>query len=94
MEANKNESTSVNEAIAQAEEFLRGDKNVSAGSKTIISLLLMLFKAMVTKLGVDSTNSSIPPSQDPFRATRGKKKTQEKGKEAKKSGGQHGHKNF
>ena len=92
MGANAYETTSVKKAIEQAEQFLREDKSVSAGSKTVISLLLMLIKAMMHKLGVDSTNSSTPPSQDPFRATRGKKKVGAKGEEPKKSGGQHGHK--
>lgn len=58
---------------------------LSAEVRILVDSLLHLFDLLLSMLGKNSANSSIPPSQDPNRA----KKKSSKGK--KKSGGQPGH---
>jgi transposase len=51
-----------------------------------LNVLLLIVKLLVERLGLNSSNSSIPPSQDPNR------KKKPNGKSKKKPGGQKGHK--
>lgn len=82
------EKININESIAKAETSLREQKNISAEFRATMELLIVIVKILVQRLGVNSGNSSKPPSTDPNRK-RGSK-TKGKGKK-RKPGGQPGH---
>jgi transposase len=75
-----------NETIARVEKCLHEDVRIPAEFKALVELLLLVVKLLVKRQGINSSNSSKPPSQDPNR-TRGSKS---KGKK-RKPGGQPGH---
>jgi len=78
----------VTEALQQAGRLLRQDRSLSTQARALFNLLIVIVNLLVAKLGLNSSNSSIPPSQDPHRE-RGSKR---KGKGPKrKPGGQNGH---
>jgi transposase len=74
----------VHTVIAQAKEALDQEKDLSPPFRALIQLLLVIIDVLVGKLGKNSKNSSIPPSQDPNR-----KKTSA-AEHKKKPGGQSG----
>ena len=74
--------SNINNIKAQIE----ADNTLSPSMRTAIDLLLLIVTLLYQRLGLNSKNSSIPPSSDPNR----KKNT--KGNSTNKSGGQKGHK--
>jgi len=77
----------ITEAVESARNHLASEKNISPAFKAVIELLLMIITLMAQRLGLNSKNSSKPPSQDPNR-----KKNQPKGgNNNRKPGGQLGH---
>jgi transposase len=79
----------ITETIAKVEKTLREDKRVPAEFRSLVELLLVIVKLLVDKLGLNSRNSSKPPSSDPNRPRGRRKQT---GGEKRKPGGQPGHK--
>jgi transposase len=79
----------ISEALKDVEILLRADKSGSPQMRAMIELLVVVINLLLGKLGVNSSNSSTPPSKDPNRKRGSKKKT--KGKK-RKPGGQKGHK--
>jgi transposase len=79
----------ISETIANVEKTLGKDKAVSAELRALIQLLLTIVKLLVDKVGLNSRNSSKPPSQDPNRP-RGR--SRKAGGKKRKPGGQPGHK--
>lgn len=80
---------SVTDALKNVEIMLEQDKSASPQLRAMMELLVVIINLLVGKLGLNSANSSIPPSKDPKRP-RGSK---QKGKgQKRKPGGQHGHK--
>lgn len=77
---------SIDETIKQAETFLSEDKSLSPGIKSTLSMLIVIVKLLVNRLGLTSRNSSKPPSSDPNR-----EKPSKKNGLGKKTGGQLGH---
>jgi transposase len=75
-------------ALQRAERLLRQDKSLSAPARAMFDLLIVIINLLVRKFGGDSTNSSLPPSQDPHRA-RGSKRQAPAQK--RRPGGQNGH---
>jgi transposase len=75
----------VTEAIKKVEDFLEKEKDVSPAIRAMFDLLLMIVKLMVSRLTLNSRNSSKPPSQDPNR------KKIKKARGERKPGGQKGH---
>jgi transposase len=65
---------------------IEADKTLSPSMRTAMDLLLLIVTLLCQRLGLNSSNSSIPPSSDPNR----KKNSQ--GNSTNKSGGQKGHK--
>ena len=63
----------LSSAIAEAERQLELDQNASASTKAAFGLLLLIVKMLIERLGLNSNNSSLPPSQDPNRARKSKK---------------------
>ncbi len=75
---------SVTKTINNARELLKADKQLSPALKTMIETLLMIITLLAGKLGLNSKNSSKPPSTDPHR------KKKKKGVQKRKPGGQPG----
>ena len=76
----------INNSIEEARTLLAQEKNISSALRVSIELILTLVTLIVNKKGLNSKNSSVPPSQDPNR----EKESKAKGK--RKAGGQKGHK--
>ena len=76
----------INEALAKAKNFLQDDTKCSEEARAVFSPILMILEALLAKLGKNSQNSSIPPSQDQNR----EKTLQSPSQEKKKPGGQPG----
>ncbi len=78
----------VTELIEEKQRLLKEDKGASPALKKVFSQTLTVLIGMSNQLGINSSNSSKPPSQDPnrprkVRTARGRKR---------KPGGQKGHK--
>ena len=78
----------VTQTLANVEELLRKDQSASPSVRAMMELLVTIITLLVAKLGLDSSTSSIPPSQDPHRKRGSKLKA--KGTK-RKPGGQNGH---
>ncbi len=72
------------EAIANIKKLMEKEKTSPALTAAIETLLLVL-SLLIDKLGLNSSNSSIPPSSDPNR-----NKNSKNNKEGRKAGGQKG----
>src|SRR5207253_9011111 len=64
------------------------DPSISPAVRAMIELLVTIIQLLVAKLGLNSSNSSIPPSQDPQRQRGAKSKAK---RHQRKPGGQKGH---
>jgi len=78
----------ITDALKNANKMIRDDKSLSPQMRSMVELLIVIISLLTAKLGVNSSNSSTPPSQDPKRPRGSKRKT--KGKK-RKPGGQKGH---
>lgn len=74
----------IDETVSKAKAMLEKDKQISPGLRAMVEMLLMIVVMLAGKMGLNSKNSSKPPSGDPNR----KKKKNNKGKN--KPGGQPG----
>ena len=81
----KIENIDIEATIEKVRSLVREDKQLSAGLKSMIELLILIITLLANRLNLSSTNSSKPPSSDPNRKKRSKSKTN------KKPGGQKGH---
>jgi len=81
----KIETIDVEATIENTRKLLKNDPGVSPALKSAIELLLTLVTILINQLGLNSQNSSKPPSTDPNR----KKKKKNAGD--RKAGGQKGH---
>ncbi len=79
------ESIDIEATIRSTRKLLEEDKSVSPALKASIEILLVLITLLINRLGLNSNNSSIPPSSDPNR----NKNDIKKGK--RKPGAQKGH---
>ena len=79
----------VAETVKSVERTLREDTSISPPVQALLKLLVVVIKLLLGKLGLNSTNSSTPPSKDPHRIRGSKRKA--KGSR-RKPGGQNGHK--
>lgn len=80
------ENIDINAAIDDAEKLLKSDKDITPAVRSVMSVLLLVIKLLMAKAGLNSRNSSIPPSQDQNR------KRQKKASGKRKPGGQPGRK--
>ena len=78
----------VSRTVDSAKVALEKDNSLSESAKTVISSLVDVVSILSARLGLNSSNSSKPPSSDLNRIRR---KRMTKGKK-KKPGGQKGHK--
>lgn len=58
------ENIYINAAIADAEKLLKDDKQITPPARAVMSVLLLVIKLLMAKSGMNSRNSSIPPSPD------------------------------
>lgn len=83
------ENIDVSAAVEKIKSLLKEEKNLSPAFKASVELLILVVSLLTNRLGRNSRNSSIPPSQDPNRA-RKKKAAGEVQK--RRPGGQEKHK--
>jgi transposase len=76
----------IHELIANAKEQMAQEEHLSPAFRATFEILLTVIGLLAARFGLNSKNSSTPPSADPNR----KKKS--RGKPGRKPGGQHGHK--
>ena len=79
------ENIDIEATIEKARRLVDEDKQLSAASKSIIEILILVITLLANRLNLNSTNSSKPPASDPNREKKPKKKT------GNKPGGQKGH---
>ena len=63
----KIESIDIKNSIENARKQIAEDKTLSPGIRSTVELLILIITLLVNKLGLNSSNSSKPPSQDPNR---------------------------
>ena len=80
----KADKINIAETVESTRKLLEADKKISPALRAMIEMLLMIITLLAGKLGLNSQNSSKPPSTDPNR----KKKT--KSNKGNKPGGQPG----
>lgn len=78
----------VTDTLKKVDGLLREDKTISPQVRAMMDLLVLVINLLLGKLGLNSSNSSTPPSKDPHRKRGSKRKA--KGKK-RKPGGQNGH---
>jgi transposase len=61
------DSIDITNAIANAERQIQDDTQSTPAMRATISLLLIVIKLLLARLGINSKNSSKPPSADPHR---------------------------
>ncbi|MFI5164835.1 MAG: IS66 family transposase [Bacteroidia bacterium] len=83
----KIDDINVNDTLEKAEKALQEEKSLSPSAKAIFSVLLLVVKLLMNRLGLNSSNSSKSPSSDPNRDKKPKPNTS-----GNKPGGQKGHK--
>ena len=76
----------ITKSLENLEALLNEEKAISPALKAAIELLVVIVHLLINKLGINSSNSSKPPSQDPNRT-----KLPKKQKSGKRPGGQKGH---
>ncbi len=93
----KVENIDVTESIENAKKQIAEDSTLSPALRSTFELLILIISLLVNRLGINCSNSSKPPSQDP---NRDKKKEDDKKKRKsrkdkgvkRKPGAQNGHK--
>jgi transposase len=75
----------VEATIEQVKTQLAAEKDLSPALKASLDVLLLLMTILLSRLGLNSKNSSKPPSADPNRTKEPKNKSE------RKPGGQKGH---
>lgn len=80
----------VNETLSNTRELLAKEKGLSPAMQSAIELLLVIVTLLVNRLGLNSRNSSKPPSTD----SQGSTKKQQRFRSKKNAGGQVGHKGY
>ena len=78
----------MTETLRKVDDLLGKDRTISPSARAMFELLVTIIQLLVAKLGLNSSNSSIPPSQDPQRQRGTKSKS---GGRRRKPGGQKGH---
>jgi len=85
------DSINITAAIKEIEKLLAQEKDISQAMRAAIKVLLLVIKLMGNRLGLNSSNSSKPPSSDQNRDKKNSTDNEEKNKNKRKPGGQHGH---
>jgi len=81
----KIENIDIEATIEKTRQLVDDDKHLSTATKSMFEILILIITLLASRLNLNSTNSSKPPSSDPNRKKKPKSKT------GKKPGGQKGH---
>jgi len=81
----KLENIDIDETLKEVESLLSKEKNISPALLAMIKVMITLLKLLTNQIGLNSGNSSKPPSSDPNRLKPTRKKSDNK------PGGQKGH---
>jgi transposase len=81
----KIDNIDIQATIEKAQAVIREDKQMSAGTKSIVEILILVITLLANRLNLNSSNSSKPPASDPNRKKTPKPKT------GRNKGGQKGH---
>jgi len=81
----KIESIDIESTIETARALIADEPQMSAGTKSIVELLILLIGLLANRLNLNSSNSSKPPASDPNRKKKNRAAT------GRKPGGQKGH---
>ena len=81
----KIDNIDIQATIEKARAVIREDKQMPAGTKSIVEILILVITLLANRLNLNCTNSSKPPSSDPNRQKRPRPKT------GRSKGGQKGH---
>lgn len=84
------EEIDTDDAIANIKQLLKEDKTVSPTLKAAIEIMILLVSILSKRLGLNSRNSSKPPSTD-FGANKKKNGNKKPKSSKRKPGGQLGH---
>ena len=79
------DNINVEDTVKRVTALIAEEKDLSPALKSSLEVLLLLVSILVNRLGLNSKNSSKPPTSDPFR------KKERKAPGGRKPGGQHGH---
>jgi len=79
------ENINVEQAIARVNDLIAREKHLSPALKASLEVLVLLVSILANRLGLNSKNSSKPPSADPNRRKESRKPA------TRRPGGQHGH---
>ena len=63
----KIENIDIEVTIEKAHNLVREDKQLSATTKSMFEILILIITLLANRLNLNSTNSSKPPSTDPNR---------------------------
>lgn len=80
------EGINVENALSELEATLDQETDLSPALRSMIGVLMIIVKLLTNRVGLNSKNSSKPPSTDPNRLKASRKKT------GRKPGAQIGHK--
>ncbi len=81
----KIDNIDIQATIEKTRLLVNKDKQMSASTKSMFEILILVITLLANRLNLNSTNSSKPPSSDPNRKRRVRKKT------GNKAGGQNNH---
>ena len=81
----KIENIDITATIEKAQALIHQDEQMSAATKSIVEVLILLISLLANRLNLNSSNSSKPPSADPNRTKKPRPKT------GRNKGGQKGH---
>lgn len=79
------ENIDIQATIEKTRLLMHEDEQLSAATKSMFEILILIITLLANRLNLNSANSSKPPSSDPNREKRPRQKT------GKKAGGQNGH---
>ena len=85
------ENINIEKSIASIQEKIKNDKSLSPSLIKAIDLLILIVQLLISRLTLNSLNSSLPPSTNNSRKIRGKDKKKRKKRSSKSVGGQEGH---
>lgn len=72
------EGIDIDTTIKEVESILSQEKDLSPALKSMIGILLLVVKLLTNRVGLNSSNSSKPPSTDPNRIKKTRKKSGKK----------------
>jgi hypothetical protein len=72
----KIENIDIQATIEKAQALVRDDEQLSAATKSMFEILILVITLLANRLNLNSTNSSKPPSSDPNRKKQARKRAE------------------